>query len=193
MFYMVLIGLMVGYLVLVEIVKKSEDGKWCGIKPPDNAYLWVSRQFVEKKGGADIYDEHANRRDDVKRLLSEQEALYETWMKKETTEEVPYDELIAAGSEANIARLDQLRRNTARLADPRKTHETEAEEIIGELALAMAKVEVVVDPAVPPGGLVLDEVVSPDVAVLLAVLVQKMDCLDDADELVQQQRDPGVD
>lgn len=79
----------------VEVVKKSEDGKWCGIRPPDNAYLWVSKQFVQKKGAADIYDENANRRDNVKRLLAEQEALYETWMKKEATEEVPYDELIA--------------------------------------------------------------------------------------------------
>jgi uncharacterized protein YgiM (DUF1202 family) len=79
----------------VELVKKSEDGKWCGIKAPDNAYLWVSKQFVDKKGAAEVYGENANRRDEVKKLLSEQEAVYETWMKKEATEEVPYDELIA--------------------------------------------------------------------------------------------------
>jgi uncharacterized protein YgiM (DUF1202 family) len=79
----------------VEVVRKSEDGKWCGIKAPDNAYLWVSRQFVEKKGAAEIFNENANRRNEVKKLLEEQEALYETWMKKEATEGVPYDELIA--------------------------------------------------------------------------------------------------
>ena len=67
-------------------------------------------------------------------------------------------------------------------------HVPEAEEVVAEAALAVAIVEVEVDPAVSAGRVILDDVVAPDIAMFLVVLMQKTDRLDDPDELVEQRR-----
>ena len=78
----------------VDVVKKSEDGKWIAIPPPDNAFLWINKQFVDKKGDSNIFEEHLSRRNEVKRLLKEQEDKYLNAMKNEATNPLLYDELI---------------------------------------------------------------------------------------------------
>src|SRR5512135_143383 len=63
---------------------------------------------------------------------------------------------------------------------------SESEEVEPEAAFPVAVVEIEIDPAVPPGPRILDQVVAPDVAVLFVVLMKEPDRLDCPDELVEQ-------
>ncbi len=124
----------------VDVVKKSGDGKWDGIKPPEDAYLWVHKDLVDKKGGPDLYGEFQRRREEVRKRLSKVELARELNMRKNTAE-IPFEKMITeyetiAGDypdfadEAKLAskRAEELRAAKKRLDEKIFTEEKAAEE-----------------------------------------------------------------
>ena len=55
----------------VRVIKKSSDGKWLGIVPPENAGGWIHRKFLVKIGGPKVYKTYVVRRKKVTELLME--------------------------------------------------------------------------------------------------------------------------
>ena len=78
----------------VEVVKTSEDGKWAGITPPEQAYLCIHEDLIDRKGGSDLYNAHSRRKAEVENKLSRVELKRELNMKKKP-EEVPFEDLIS--------------------------------------------------------------------------------------------------
>ncbi len=78
----------------VEVMEKSEDGEWVGIKAPEDAYLWVHESLVEKKGGPNLYSTFLRRRAEVRKRLSNAEVVRKLNMRKDPSE-VPFGEMIA--------------------------------------------------------------------------------------------------
>jgi len=79
---------------VVEVIERSDDSKWAGIKPPEDAYLWVHRDLVGKKGDPDIYLEYHRRRADVKEVLANAELQRRENMKMDPLK-IPFDDMIA--------------------------------------------------------------------------------------------------
>ncbi len=78
----------------VVALELSDDGKWRGIKPTDNAYLWVHKDLVKRKGEPALHDRYLERRAEFTARLKKAESEREENMKKHPRH-VPFDEMIA--------------------------------------------------------------------------------------------------
>ena len=78
---------------LVTVAKTSADGKWAGIVPPENAYLCIHEDLVDKIGGPEIFEKQAKRTAELRGRLEKVELKRDITLQRKP-QDIPFDDMI---------------------------------------------------------------------------------------------------